>query len=82
MPISKILNSVVEAIHLHIHMTNCWRNTNNQKELRLSTIRFHQKVKIFTLAVLLKIFLWSAGIDTAFNAHSINGNATVRVIQH
>lgn len=82
MPISKILNSVVEAIHLHIHMTNCWRNTNNQKELRLSTIRSHQKVKIFTLAVLLKIFLWSAGIDTAFNAHSINGNATVRVIQH
>lgn len=82
MPISKILNSVVEAIHLHIHMTNCWRNTNNQKELRLSTTRSHQKVKIFTLAVLLKIFLWSAGIDTAFNAHSINGNATVRVIQH
>lgn len=82
MPISKILNSVVEAIHLHIHMTNCWRNTNNQKELRLSTIRSHQKVKIFTLAVLLKIFLWSAGIDTAFNAHSINGTATVRVIQH
>ena len=82
MPISKILNSVVEAIHLHIHMTNCWRNTNNQKELRLSTIRSHQKVKIFTLAVLLKIFLWLAGIDTAFNAHSINGTATVRVIQH
>ena len=72
MPTSKILKlCVVQAIKSYLQITQAWRNENDQKQLLLSILPPHQKIKKSTVASWVKAILGSAGINTnLFTANS------------
>ena len=72
MPTSKIPKlCLVQAIKSYLQIAQAWRNENGQKQLLLSTLAPHQKVKKSTVAGWVKATLGSARIDTnLFTANS------------
>ena len=55
--------------HNLLQVTRAWRNKNGQKQLLLSILAPHQKVKKSTVAGWVKAILGSAGIDQTYLLH-------------
>ena len=67
----------VQAIQSYLQVTQAWLNKNGQKQILLSTLAPHQKVKKSTVVGWVKAILGSAGIDTSlFPAHSTRAAPT------
>ena len=68
---------VAQGIKSYLRVKQAWWNKNGQKQLLLSTLAPHQKVKKSSVAGWVKAILGSPGIDTnLFTAHSTRAAST------